>query len=109
MTMSTGQAVSVTPGAPRSRTELVLDAIALRHQFAVLKRNGTRRPCFRLWDRMFWVFLSCWWPRWRQTLMIVEPETVLRWRRNGWSTFLRYRSRGRWRGGRPRFLTKSAA
>jgi hypothetical protein len=63
MTMSTGQAVSVAPGAPQSRTELALEAIALRHQIAVLKRSGTRRPCFRLWDRLFWVFLSWWWPR----------------------------------------------
>ena len=102
MTMSTGQAVSVTPGAPRSRTELALEAIALRHQIAVLKRSGTRRPCFRLWDRLFWVFLSCWWPRWRHTLMIVQPEMVLRWRRNGWSAIWGYRSRCRWRGGRPR-------
>ena len=34
--------------------------------------------------------------------MIVQAETVLRWRRNGWSAIWRYRSRGRWRGGRPR-------
>ena len=33
--------------------------------------------------------------------MIVQPETVLRWRRQGWSVFWRYRWR-RWRGGRPR-------
>jgi putative transposase len=26
----------------------------------------------------------------------------LRWRRNGWSIFWSYQSRGRWRGGRPR-------
>jgi hypothetical protein len=34
--------------------------------------------------------------------MIVQPETVLRWRRNGWSAIWGYRSRGHWRGGRPR-------
>ena len=31
-----------------------------------------------------------------------KPETVLRWRREGWSVLWRYQSRGRWRGGRPR-------
>jgi hypothetical protein len=76
--------------------------IALRHQIAVLKRCGTRRPCFRRWDRLFWILLSRWWPRWREALMIVQPETVLRWRRTGWSGLRQYRSRGRWRGGRPR-------
>jgi len=34
--------------------------------------------------------------------MIIQPETVKRWRRNGWSGLWRYRSAGRWRGGRPR-------
>jgi len=42
------------------------------------------------------------WPQWRDSLIIVQPETVLRWRREGWSALWRYRSRGRWRGGRPR-------
>jgi hypothetical protein len=46
--------------------------------------------------------LSRWWPQWRKSLMIVQVETVLRWRRNGWSALWRYRSCGRWRGGRPR-------
>jgi hypothetical protein len=31
---------------------LILEMIALRHQSAVLKRRGTRRPCFRLRDRL---------------------------------------------------------
>ena len=102
MTTPSNDAVSVTRGEPRSRTELVLEAIALRHQIAVLKRSRTRRPCFRGWDRFFWVLLSWWWPRWRQALMIVQPETVVRWRHDGWSALWRYSSRGRWRGGRPR-------
>jgi hypothetical protein len=52
MTTPSSDAVSVTRGELRSRTELVLEAIALRHQIAVLKRSGTRRPCFRGWDRL---------------------------------------------------------
>ena len=34
--------------------------------------------------------------------IIVQPEPVLRWCRDGWSALWKYRSRGRWRGGRPR-------
>jgi len=68
----------------------------------VLKRSGTRRPCFGLWDRLFWILLSWRWPRWPESLTIIQPETVKRWRRNGWSGLWRYRSSGRWRGGRPR-------
>jgi hypothetical protein len=80
---------------------LILEMIALRQQIAVLKRSGTRRPCFRLRDRLFWLLLARWWPGWRNGLVIVQPATVLRWRRSGWSGLWRYRSRN-WRGGRPR-------
>ncbi len=93
------------PGARselRTRTALVLESIALRHQIAVLERSRTRRPCFSRFDRLFWILLSRWWPQWRDSLMIVQAETVLGWRRNGWSAIWRYRSHGRWRGGRPR-------
>ena len=102
MATPTTEETSVGLGEPRSRSELVLEMIALRHQIAVLKRSRTRRPCFGLWDRLFWILLSWRWPRWPESLMIIQPETVKRWRRNGWSGLWRYRSAGRWRGGRPR-------
>jgi len=38
---------------PPTWTALVLEMVALRHQIAVLKRSGTRRPCFRFRDRCF--------------------------------------------------------
>jgi hypothetical protein len=96
----------VPNGEPRTLIALLLEAIALRHQIAVLKRSGTRRPCFRPWDRLFWIWFSRWWPQWRDSLIIVQPDTVLRWRRDGWRGLWRYRSRGRWRGGRPRVSTE---
>src|SRR5208337_1524349 len=95
-------AVPVAPSELRTRTALLLEAIALRHQIAVLERSRTRRPCFRRIDRLFWILLSRWWRGWRESLVIVQAETVLRWRRNGRSTIWEYRSRSRWRGGRPR-------
>jgi hypothetical protein len=45
---------------PRTRTALVLELIALRHQIAVLERNRTRRSCFRCSDRLLWILLSHW-------------------------------------------------
>lgn len=74
MGMLAAEATSISPGEPRSRIELLLEMIALHHQIAVLRRSGTRRPCFRLWDRLFWILLSWWWPRWRESLMIFQPE-----------------------------------
>jgi putative transposase len=76
--------LSATIPEPRTRTALWLEAIALRHQIAVLERSRTRRPCFRHIDRLFWILLSRWWRGWRESLVIVQPDTGLRWRRNGW-------------------------
>jgi hypothetical protein len=61
----------------------LLEAIAMRHQIAALERTRTHRPCSRLFDRLLWILLSRWWPEWRDSPMIVQPQTALRWRRNG--------------------------
>src|ERR1700731_2445562 len=107
MGTATSASFSEAPGRePRTLAALLLESIALRHQIAVLERSRTRRPCFRLWDRLFWILFSRWLPQWRDSLIIVQPETVLRWRRDGWSALWRYRARGRWRGGRPRISSE---
>jgi hypothetical protein len=102
MAGSLREVVAAARAAFQGRTALIAELIALRHQVAVLRRTGTRRPCFRVPDRLFWVLSSRWWSGWRESLIIVQPETVLRWRRQGFFLIWRYRSRGRWRGGRPR-------
>src|SRR5260370_24493893 len=80
MVTLTSGAVPVARSEPRTRTALLLESIALRHQIAVLERSRTSRPCFRRIDLLLWILLSFWWPQWRESLMIVQPETVLRWR-----------------------------
>src|SRR5438552_19137520 len=57
-----------------------LENLALRQQLAVYKRTATR-PRLRTTDRLFWVGLARLWTRWRQPLVIVTPDTVLRWQR----------------------------
>jgi putative transposase len=52
----------------------------LRHQLAVYKTT-VDRPKLRSSDRLFWVALSRVWAGWRQALVIVSPNTVLRWQR----------------------------
>jgi putative transposase len=51
-------------------------------------------------DRGFWVLLRQLWPRWREALVVVQPETVVRWHRNGFRLYWRFRSRRQL--GRPR-------
>jgi hypothetical protein len=71
MGIPTNAALPLARSEPRTRTALLLESIALRHQIAVLERNGTRRPCFRLWDRLFWILLSRWCSQWRDSLIII--------------------------------------
>src|SRR2546422_4644515 len=59
---------------------VALENLALRHQLAVYKRTLTR-PKVRRSDRLFWVALSRVWAGWSQALVIVSPNTVLRWQR----------------------------
>jgi len=51
--------------------------------------------------------MSWWWPAWRDGLKVIQPETVLRWRHLGIALIWKYRSRGRWRGGRPRIALET--
>src|SRR3989475_5667742 len=60
--------------------QLALENLALRHQLAVYKRT-VPRPRLRTTDRLLWVGLAKVWADWRQALVIVSPDTVLRWQR----------------------------
>ena len=78
----------------RDGSQLALENLALRQQLAVLKRS-VKRPRLRSRDRLFWACLSQLWTNWRSSLIIVRPETVLRWHRQGFRYFWRWKSSGR--------------
>ena len=61
---------------------VALENLALRQQLAVLRRTVTR-PHLRLRDRLFWILLSKGWREWRTALIVVQPDTVVRWHANG--------------------------
>src|SRR5882762_663857 len=82
-----------------ARTDLVLENLALRQQLALLRRRS-KRPRIGPLDRLFWIWLSQRWARWRETLNVVRPETVIRWHRQGFRAFWNWKSR-RGRTGRP--------
>ena len=50
-------------------------------------------PQLRLRDRIFWVLLSRLWSNRRSMLAIVQPETVIKWRRQGFKRYWRWKSR----------------
>src|SRR5215472_6747561 len=88
----------------RTRAALQLEVLALRHQINVLRRSQRGRVRLRSTDRLFWTWLRRLWPGWRSALVIVKPETVIAWHRQGFRLFWSWKSRHR-QPGRPT-LTK---
>src|SRR5438552_4863061 len=87
----------------RTRRELALENLVLRQQLAVWKAREPR-PRFTEMDRLFWVFLSRVWKRWRDSLHVVRPETVVQWHRQGFRRYWAWKSRRR--SGRPLVSTE---
>ncbi len=77
----------------RSRADLQLENLALRHQIGVLQRSARKRPRLTSADRFLWAFLSRIWRDWRSTLVIVKPETVVAWHRKGFRLFWTWKVR----------------
>ncbi len=95
-----GLLTNAVRSALRSKHDLMLENLALRQQFAVLTRQRARtrtKPA----DRLFWSWLSRYWPGWRSTLVMVQPETVIRWHRTAWRGYWPWKRRAR-QPGRPR-------
>ena len=72
----------------RDRAELVAQNLALRQQLAVLTERK-KTPRLRRRDRIFWTWMSRFWSNWRSVLVIVQPETVVRWHQQGFKLYWR--------------------
>src|SRR5689334_2702075 len=64
----------------RGHRELVLENLALRQQLAAYHR--TTRGRLQARDRFFWTALTRIWRNWRTALIVVQPDTVIRWHRD---------------------------
>ncbi len=84
----------------RSRAGVAAENLALRHQLIVLQRS-IKRPRLMTRDRIFWIWLSRIWPDWRSCLVIVKPDTVIKWHHQGFKLYWRWKSRTR-KPGRPK-------
>lgn len=82
----------------QSRSQLLMENMALRHQLTVLSRS-VPKPRLRNADRLLWMLLQRCWSDWRRGLLIVQPRTVVAWHRSGFRLFWRWKSRVRY--GRP--------
>ncbi len=89
----------------RSHNEQAIVELTLRQQLATYTLTGSK-PNITPLDRALWVALSRFWPRWKDTLVIVKPDTVIRWHRKGFRLYWRAISK---RGpGRPADLRGAA-
>ena len=85
----------------RSQNDLALENVALRQQLANFKQRQPR-PALTNADRAFWVLLRTIRSEWSDALVIVTPETVVRWHRRGFRLYWDALSRKGRNPGRPR-------
>jgi hypothetical protein len=89
------------------RARLEAENLVLRQQLVVLKRKSRKRV--RLWkiDRLLFVWLYRLYPSLQDAIVIVQPETVIRWHRRGFRAYWHWKSCRV--GGRPRIVRDSSA
>jgi putative transposase len=76
----------------RSKSQLVAENALLRQQLIILRRQVKRPACTKT-DRILLVLLARMVRTWKQALFIVRPETLLRWHRQGFQLYWKYKSR----------------
>jgi putative transposase len=76
----------------RCRSDLIVENALLRQQLIVLHRQVTR-PVFNQHDRFRLVLLARFTRFWKQTLHIVQPDTLLRWHRDLFRFYWRLKSK----------------
>jgi transposase InsO family protein len=91
--------VAVLASPFKSKIRLEAEIATLRHQLVVLRRKLKGRARLTNNDRWFFVQLYRWFPSILPALMIIRPETLVRWHRAGFRRYWRWKSRRR--GGRP--------
>ncbi len=81
-------------GRLKSRPQLALENLLLRQQLIILERTAPK-PKFKNSDRLLFARLSqtCW--SWKDILIIVKPDTVIKWHMAGFKLFWKWKSRNR--------------
>ena len=93
---------------PRSKGELIAENALLRQQLLVLRRSVKRVHCTPT-DRTLLVLLASRVRVWRHAVLIVQPETLLRWHRQGFRLFWRWKSRSPMSTARPKVSAETIA
>ena len=99
-------AIDALADMTRSRADLVAENALLRQQLIILRRQ-VKRPKLTNGDRVRLVLLARITRYWRHALHIVQPDTLLRWHRDLFRLYWRYKSRKRKR--KPRITQETIA
>jgi putative transposase len=92
-------ALGVALDLTRSKPELLLENALLRQQLVILERQ-VKKPRLTSRDRLSLLLIASRLPSWKPALLILKPDTLLRWHRQGFRLYWRRKSRAR--PGRPR-------
>jgi hypothetical protein len=79
----------------KSRRQLEAENLLLRHQLGIAMRRAPQRLRLRGMDRALLVWITRLWPSLLGAIVVVKPETILRWHRAGFRAFWRWKSRNR--------------
>lgn len=91
----------------RSQGSLQVEFIRLRHQNSVLRRRAPKRLHLTNSDRLFLVLLHWLWPEQTRLSLLITPATLLRWHRQGFRSYWRWKSRAL--PGRPKTDSETVA
>jgi len=83
-----------------ARTSREAEILVLRQQLLVLSRKARRRSRLRNLDRLVLLWMCRLFPSLLDAIIVVKPETLLRWHRRGFRAYWRWKSCRI--GGRPR-------
>ena len=98
--------LSIAADLTRSQADLIAENALLRQQLIILHRQ-VKKPAFSQSARLWFVLLASRVKNWKESLLIFKPDTLLRWHRQGFRLFLKFKSRNR--GGHPKLATETVA
>ncbi|MCP4166962.1 MAG: hypothetical protein GY759_13890 [Chloroflexi bacterium] len=102
LSLASGSAIDLT----RSRTALIAENAFLRQQLIILHQHS-KRPKLTNFLRIKLLLLARATPNWKQALLIVQPDTLLRWHRELFCIIWRRQSKPK--PAEPRISTEAIA
>lgn len=84
--------------------QIIAENALLRQQLIILNRQA-KKLHFTQSDRLWLILLASRILHWKDTLLILKPETLLRWHRHGFRLFWKFKSRNH--GSRPRLAPET--